>query len=341
MGPSEVTLQINVAPTDFPHARYTLAHQLGVWGGQVQEILFTYDLHRTERGGRFGEGWQERRGPMEELLASLCARHPHARVAEVDYSPAAAAAVAETFTGGRPVPPKDTKGAPYYPYFAGLHEARFDLIVHMDSDVMFGGASQTWVGEGCELLARDAAVLACGPLPGPPASDGRLRRRERRNLPARLAGLQLRLPEQPDLHDRSQPARRARLPDTAARPRAPGRGRQGPAARQSALPCGGAGDRGCDGRRRHAAGRLPRARPGDAGRSTRRTVPTSSTPRCRRSSRRSKPARSAMTSSATTNSATGCSTGPPPAAGRGYVDCGRDAVSAAWASITKRSWASR
>jgi hypothetical protein len=183
MGPSEVTLQINVAPTDFPHARYTLAHQLGVWGGQVQEILFTYDLHRTERGGRFGEGWQERRGPMEELLASLCARHPHARVAEVDYSPAAAAAVAETFTGGRPVPPKDTKGAPYYPYFAGLHEARFDLIVHMDSDVMFGGASQTWVGEGCELLARDAAVLACGPLPGPPASDGRLRRQSGETYP--------------------------------------------------------------------------------------------------------------------------------------------------------------
>jgi len=176
MGSNPVTLQINVAPTDFPHARYTLAHQLRAWAAQVDEVLFTYDLHRTERGGRFGEGWEERRGPMEQLLSELCAEHPHAHVAEVDYSDQTAHAVSRSFTGGQPIPPKDTKGAPYYPYFAGLYEARHDVVLHMDSDVMFGGASQTWVSEALSVTERDPLVLACSPLPGPPAPRGGLKR---------------------------------------------------------------------------------------------------------------------------------------------------------------------
>ena len=81
-----VTLQVNVAPTDFPHARHTLPHQLRQWGGQVQEVLFTFDLHRTAKGGRFGEGFEERLEPMRRLLEELCAAHPQARVEEVDYS---------------------------------------------------------------------------------------------------------------------------------------------------------------------------------------------------------------------------------------------------------------
>ena len=82
-----VTLQINVAPVDLPHAAHILPHQLRQWGGQVQEILFTFDLHRTARGGHFGEGWEERRAPMRELLEDLCAIIPGARIAEVDYAP--------------------------------------------------------------------------------------------------------------------------------------------------------------------------------------------------------------------------------------------------------------
>jgi hypothetical protein len=170
-----VTLQINVAPTDFPHAVSILPHQIRQWGRQVQEIVFTLDLHRTARGGRFAEGWEERRGPMLELLGDLCREHPSARVVEVDYTPETVRDVARAFTNGTSMPAKDTKGAPFYPYFHGLHVARNDLIFHLDSDIMFGGSSQTWVAEACELLAEREEVLACNPLPGPPAPDGRLR----------------------------------------------------------------------------------------------------------------------------------------------------------------------
>jgi len=174
--PGPVTLQINVAPTDFPHAVHTLPHQLRQWAQQVEEVLFTFDLHRTERGGRFGEGWEERRAPMAALLEGLCSDYPRARISEVDYSPEKLSEVASAFTGGRPIPAKDTKGAPLYPYFHGLHEARNELVFHLDSDLMFGGGSQTWIAEAVALLTDRADVLACAPLPGPPTAEGVLRR---------------------------------------------------------------------------------------------------------------------------------------------------------------------
>src|ERR1019366_8182061 len=156
-----VTLQVNVDPTDLPHAKSVLPHQLRQWGGQVQEILFTLDLHRTKHGGRFGEAWEERKGPMEELLGELCRQHPHAHVMTVDYGAEAMREVAESFLERPTMPAKDTKGAPVYPYFHGLHTARHELVLHLDSDLMFGGGSQTWVAEACRLLEGHTDVLAC------------------------------------------------------------------------------------------------------------------------------------------------------------------------------------
>jgi hypothetical protein len=176
--PGSATLEITVAPTDLPHAVEILPHQLRQWGGQVQEVLFTYDLHRTSHGGRFADGWEERQAPMRELLDRLCAEHPHARVAEVDYSEEKARKIAEAFTGGEPIPSKDTKGAPFYPYLHGLYEARNDIVLHFDSDIMFGGSSQTWIEEACALMDERTDVLVCNPFPGPPATDGKLRREQ-------------------------------------------------------------------------------------------------------------------------------------------------------------------
>jgi hypothetical protein len=170
-----VTLQINVAPTDLPHAVSVLPHQLRQWGGQVQEILFTLDLHRTAHGGRFGEAWEERKDPMEALLQRLCDEYPSAHVSVVDYTDRTVRDVAESFLDEPLMPAKDTKGAPIYPYFYGLYTAAHDYVLHLDSDLMFGGGSQTWVAEALELLDRHADVLACNPLAGPPLAEPALR----------------------------------------------------------------------------------------------------------------------------------------------------------------------
>jgi hypothetical protein len=169
-----VTLQINLAPTDFPHARYILPHQLRQLASSVEEVLLVLDLHRS-KGHRFAEAWEERRPKMEALLAELCATYPRAKVREVDYSPATAAAMAERFFGGKPVPLKDSRGGPYYSYFYGLHAAAHEHVFHLDADMLLGGGSSTWVSEAVRLLASRPELLSCSPHPGPPAADGRLR----------------------------------------------------------------------------------------------------------------------------------------------------------------------
>lgn len=167
-----VTLQINLAPTDLPHARHILPHQIRQWAGQVDEVLLVIDLHQSK--GRFSEGWQERLPAFRSLINEYRARYPQVRSLEVDYSPTVAARISDQFFGGKPVPAKDWNGGPFYSYFFGLYAATHDYIFHMDSDMMYGGGSTTWVSEAVQLLKERPDVLICSPLPGPPTKDGRL-----------------------------------------------------------------------------------------------------------------------------------------------------------------------
>src|SRR4029079_10267618 len=89
VSPSPVSLQISVAPTDLPHARWTLPHQLRQWGSQVDEVLFVLDGRQPE---------------LEDLLERLCSEHAHARVEHVDYGDEAAGAGAQDIMVARRPP---------------------------------------------------------------------------------------------------------------------------------------------------------------------------------------------------------------------------------------------
>jgi hypothetical protein len=180
---SAVTLQVSLAPTDYPHARHILPHQLRQWAAQVDEILLVVDLHRS-RSGRFAAAWEERRPLLEQLVAECCAQYPHARATEVDYGAEAAARVASRFFGGHRVPTKDLRGGPFYSYFFALDAAAGSLVVHADSDILFGGGSAQWITNARALFAADGDVLVCSPLPGPPTSDGRLVSQRAERYPA-------------------------------------------------------------------------------------------------------------------------------------------------------------
>ncbi|HEX9529721.1 MAG TPA: hypothetical protein VF954_01190 [Acidimicrobiales bacterium] len=167
-----VTLQVNLAPADLPHARLLLGHQLRQLGGQVDEILLVVD---RERGaGRFADGWDEGRPLLDELLATAARGDARIRVQAVDYGADAAAAISRRFLRGRPAPRKDFRGGPFYSYLYGLHACATDLVLHIDSDMLFGGGSQTWVRDATAVLEGDARVVAASPLPGPPSPSGRL-----------------------------------------------------------------------------------------------------------------------------------------------------------------------
>ncbi|BAY09534.1 hypothetical protein [Calothrix sp. NIES-2098] len=173
MRDDRVTLQINLAPTDLPHAVHILPHQLRQWARQVDEVLLVLDTHQSR--GRFAEGWEERLPKMRDLINRCCAAYPNTHFQEVDYSPEVMASVGSLFFAQPSVPTKDYRGGPFYSYFFGLYAAKHNYVFHMDSDLMFGGGSQTWIAEGIQLLANKTDVLTCSPLPGPPTSDGQLK----------------------------------------------------------------------------------------------------------------------------------------------------------------------
>ncbi len=168
-----ITLQISLAPTDLPHAVHTVPHQLRQWSGQVDEILLTVDLHRSP--GRFSEAWEERLPGMLHLVHECCASYLHARYVDIDYSEPARAAIGAAYFGGQTPPLKDYRGAPLYSYLFSLDAATHDHVFHVDSDMLFGGGSQTWAAEALAVLASRPEVVACNPLPGPPRADGTLR----------------------------------------------------------------------------------------------------------------------------------------------------------------------
>lgn len=168
-----VTLQISLAPTDLPHARHILPHQLRQWAGQVDEVLLVVDLHQSL--GRFSEGWKERLPGMRLLIEACCNQYPHARTVEVDYSPETAKRLGALFFGGKRVPVKDWNGSAFYSYVFGVYAAKHEYVLHMDSDMMYGGGSSTWINEAIHLLAERRDVVTCCPFPGPPAADGTLK----------------------------------------------------------------------------------------------------------------------------------------------------------------------
>jgi hypothetical protein len=180
-GPSakaDVTLQVNVAPIDLPHADATLRHHLRRWGFQVAQVIYTLDLSKSP--GPRGADFEERRPAMELLIDELAATSPAARAVSVDYAGDAVRRVGEMFFAGATPPAKDCYGAPFYGYFYGLAEVQTRYVLHMDCDMLFGGGSQTWIAEAIELLGARPDVLFVAPLGGPPAADARVSRRVRR-----------------------------------------------------------------------------------------------------------------------------------------------------------------
>jgi hypothetical protein len=139
----------------------------------VDEVVLILDTHQSR--GRFAEGWEERLPKMRLLLDKCCADYPNTYLREVDYSPEAMASVGSLFFGQQSVPTKDFRGGPFYSYFFGLYAAKHNYVFHMDSDLMFGGGSSTWIAEAVQLLIEKTDILTCSPLPGPPTSDGQLK----------------------------------------------------------------------------------------------------------------------------------------------------------------------
>jgi hypothetical protein len=168
-----ITLEITLAPADVRHARHVLPHQLRVWAGQVDEIVCTLDV--LSALGRRLDARDPGVRALVDVVDACLAPYPHARRVLTDPSPARVEEVGRAFFAGGRIPLKDWRGLGFYSYFCGLYEAANDHVLHLDSDMLFGGGSETWLAEAVDFLARRDDCLACQPLLAPPAEDGDLR----------------------------------------------------------------------------------------------------------------------------------------------------------------------
>src|ERR1700722_11062267 len=171
--PVRSALQINLHPLDARHVVHTLAHQLEAWGGQVERVVLTVDTRQSRNGRYSSTDYEEHRGPLFDHIEAIARRWPKIAIAEVDYSPTAREAVRQRyFATSEDYPDKAFDGGPFHAYFYGLLEAQADYVVHMDSDMLFGGGSQTWLDEAIGWLEKSSEACLSRPLPGPTGGAG-------------------------------------------------------------------------------------------------------------------------------------------------------------------------
>ena len=169
-------LQINMHPFDVRHVVETLPHQLRVFGDQVDRVWLTLDT-RVARTGRYHSGrYAEARIEMLETLNAVAATNPKVSVDEVDYVPETRRQIGETFFSQTPDwPDRAFDGGPFLVYFHGLMRAHADYVLHMDSDMLFGGGSGHWVADAIAAFADHPDALFVCPFSGPPLDGGHLR----------------------------------------------------------------------------------------------------------------------------------------------------------------------
>ncbi len=167
-----ITLQISLAPSDFKQVLHLLPHQLRVFENQVDEILLTYDTHKSK--GRFALNWEENNTKMWAFLQKCASDNPKIRLIKINYTKAKKKEIARKYFNRSTIPAKDWRGGPFYTYFFGLNEAKNNYVFHIDSDMFFGGLSQNWLAEALSLYQDDKHILFLNPLPGPPRSDAQL-----------------------------------------------------------------------------------------------------------------------------------------------------------------------
>lgn len=180
----ERALQINMHPFDVRHVADTLPHQLKTWGGQVDRIIVTLDT-RLAKAGRYHAGkYEEARAQILSTLAQAQERHPQLIVDPVSYDAEMRQQVGAAFFGKNAAwPDRAFDGGPFYVYFHGLLRANADYVFHIDSDMLFGGGSQTWMDEAIALMRANPDALCVGPFPGPPTADGRIDESLHRGFP--------------------------------------------------------------------------------------------------------------------------------------------------------------
>jgi hypothetical protein len=168
-------LQINIHPNDYKHFEILLRHQINVWGNEINRVRLTLDLHNSESGRYRSESFADNLRKMHAIIDSVAKDYSFLTVDEVDTTAETRHAIAKKYFNRDDLPIKAWDGGPFYSYLYGLWKAQAKTLIHMDSDMMFGGLSHTWISEAEAILDTNPNVIFVAPLSGPPHPDGVLK----------------------------------------------------------------------------------------------------------------------------------------------------------------------
>ncbi len=168
-------LQINIHPNDYKHFEILLRHQIKAWGSNIDRVRLTLDLHNSESGRYRSDHFAENLRKIYSIINLIAKEYSFITVDEVDTSDETRHAVARKFFNKHDIPIKAWDGGPFYSYLYGLWKVRARTVIHMDSDMMFGGLSPTWIDEAEDILDTDINVIYVAPLSGPPHPEGILK----------------------------------------------------------------------------------------------------------------------------------------------------------------------
>jgi hypothetical protein len=168
-------LQINIHPNDCKHFEILLRHQIRTWGDEVDRVRLTLDLHNSESGRYRSDSFADNLRKMYSIIDIVSRDISFLTVDEVDTSVETRHAIAQKYFNRDDLPIKAWDGGPFYSYLFGLWKVRGKTVIHMDSDMMFGGLSHTWIREAEDILDANSNVIFVAPLSGPPHPDGILK----------------------------------------------------------------------------------------------------------------------------------------------------------------------
>jgi hypothetical protein len=162
------TFSILTSPLDIPFLKLMLEHLMRTHKGRFSEVLLIAD-DMPPAFHSLGE--EERDAHFLALIEELVSTGTVTRC--VRLSTLSAEQAGSIYFAPQPSKLRDFKGCPVFGWVAGLHEAKTDLVLHVDCDIMMHqDAGHDWIEEGAALMTEDSSVMFVSPLPGPPASDG-------------------------------------------------------------------------------------------------------------------------------------------------------------------------
>jgi hypothetical protein len=168
-----VIAQISAHPLDVRHMEHLLAHQIRVWSPMVDRIHLTIDTHQSKNGRYRAENYNASYDRLKLLTAEAQKTCANLVVEEVDYHPATKRWVGECFFG-QDIPVKAWDGGPFYSYFYALAQAYARYVIHLDSDMLFGGGSRVWVMDAVKAFRDRPDIDIIAPFPGPPHPAGEI-----------------------------------------------------------------------------------------------------------------------------------------------------------------------